>query len=288
MFTSYRSHGERDGMGRAVTSLTGFCRVIFEIEKENNETFLYRGHSNHEYKLLPSVLRDVYKQQNENIILREIISSHPNEFAGDRTTLENLLRSQHYSLPTRLLDMTWNPLVALYFAAKEENESENSGEVVVCKIKKNSVKYYDSDTASCISNLAHLSIDEKNNIDFALSDNNRDFCKQPPIDRLIQFIRHEKPYFRPSIKKDDLKKVLCVKPKLNSKRIISQSGAFLLFGKHEEVNEQNRNDMEIYRIRVSHSNKEKILRELNVMSINESTMFPEIEKAASYITTQIR
>jgi hypothetical protein len=79
----------------------------------------YRGLSDHNYTLRPSVFRELINREQEHILLRELIAAHPDEFAPDQTALEQLVRMQHYALPTRLLDVSWNPLVALYFSAKK-------------------------------------------------------------------------------------------------------------------------------------------------------------------------
>jgi len=76
--------------------------------------------------------------------------------------LDRLARMQHYSLPTRLLDLTTNPLVALYFACKDA--PTRRGEVIALTVKRRDVKYFDSDTASCLANLSHLQPAEKNRI----------------------------------------------------------------------------------------------------------------------------
>ena len=92
-------------MPRTITSLEGYTRKISEIQPAPDEVLLYRGHPRKEFKLLPSVLRDPKFQEAEHAILRELVASHPAEFASDTTTLERLVRVQHYSLPTRLSDV---------------------------------------------------------------------------------------------------------------------------------------------------------------------------------------
>ena len=267
-------------MTQTISSLEGFTRKIKAVTPADDEVLIYRGHSNRrEFKLLPFALREQKFKDAEETILRELVASHPAEFAGDTSTLEQLARVQHYSLPTRLLDITWNPLVALYFATKDDQGT--TGEVIVCRIKKHHVKFFDSDAVSCIANLAHLKISEKNAIDFTLTGDA--FNSQTPIDRLLQFIRVEKPHFRAGINPTHLKTVLCVKPKKSNPRLLAQSGAFLIFGLTESLDTAPVTEITVERIQISGRKKPDIVKELDRMGINDSTMFPEIEKAALYI-----
>jgi hypothetical protein len=270
-------------MPQTIASLEGFTRKIAGVSPAGGEVLLYRGHASHLHKLNPSVLRDPKYRNDEHTILRELVASHPEEFASDRSTLEQLARMQHYSLPTRLLDATWNPLVALYFATKDEHDI--AGDVVVLRVRKDKVKYFDSDTASCVANLAHLHEHERQAIDFSLTGSA--FNQQRPIDRLLQFIRTEKPYFRAEIEPTDLRTVHVVKPKHNSARIIAQAGAFLLFGITDALDVKPVPGIVVDTIRINGKQKDKISRELDRMGFNDSTMFPEIEKAALYIRSRL-
>lgn len=265
-------------MPHTITSLKGFVQKIEEVTPEPNEMLLYRGHSSRRFQLIPSVLRSKNYQDAEETMLRELVASHPADFSEDSTTLERLVRAQHYSLPTRLLDLTWNPLVALYFAAKE---CDDTGEVVILRIQKDKVKFYDSDTVSCLSNLAQLTITEKSTIDFALAET--PFNEQRSIDRLLQFIRAEKPYFRPRIVPTDLQSVVAVRPKQNNPRILVQAGAFLVFGIRNALENTPEAAVQISRILINGRKKGDIIRGLDRVGINESTMYPEIERAADYI-----
>ena len=60
-----------------------------------------------------------------------------------------LVRMQHYDLPTRLLDITTNPLIALYFACADGVDYD--GEVIIFQLPLARVRYFDSDTVSCLS-----------------------------------------------------------------------------------------------------------------------------------------
>lgn len=274
-------------MSGKVSSVEQYVEAICRMERDSDECLLYRGHCNgRAFTLKPSIFRKQAIADSEHTCLRDLIALHPEEFAADCTTLERLVRAQHYSLPTRLLDVTWNPLVALYFAAQHKGKhtkarKDVTGEVIVIRVKKHQIRFYDSDTVSCIANLAHLRPEEKRAINFGFA--GKAFNKQPPIDRLLQFIRMEKPYFRPRILPEHLNAVLLVKPKQNNRRILAQAGAFLLYGCDVDLEAQPSSGIRIRRVGISKRSKEEILDDLDKMGVNEKTMFPEIEKAAKYI-----
>jgi hypothetical protein len=62
-------------------------------------------------------------------MFREYILRNPNEFEHEKTTFEKLVKMQHYSLPTRLLDITSNALVGLFFAVQKNNNCD--GELII-------------------------------------------------------------------------------------------------------------------------------------------------------------
>lgn len=289
--------GEKQSSSR-ITSVGGFVqKVVADLGSSTLEVF-YRGHSaRRRYKLEPSIFRkdaegNYSYLDNEHILYRELIVSNADDFEADYYTLDRLVRMQHYSLPTRLLDITSNPLIALYFACKskfgsaaEKYKDEEEGEVIVFSIARSEIKYFDSDTASCIANLARLPKNEKESIDFTIRDK-EEFNQQPPIERLTHFIREEKPFFLPKIIPEDLKGIVCVKSKKNNARIHSQSGAFLLFGLDAVLDERGSENVNVTRIVVS--NKKKILDELDRLNINESTVFPHIESSAKYVAEKYK
>ena len=269
-----------------VNTVKGFIGKVLSTKIKNGIEIFYRGHSDkNKYKLEPSLFRkddngNYLYLNNEHILYRELLVSNSSDFSSDENTLDKLVRMQHYSLPTRLLDITSNPLIALYFACKENTDVE--GEVILFSIDRNLIKYFDSDTASCISNLALLPKSEKDSIDFK----EVNFNSQISIKRLTHFIREEKAFFEPKIVPDDLRKIICVKGKQSNDRISSQSGAFLLFGIDAVLNEKGTSDIEVGRITVA--NKKEIIKELDLLNINESTVFPYIENSAKYVANKYK
>jgi len=149
-------------------------------------------------------------------------------------------------------------------------------------MKRNAIKYFDSDVASCIANLARLPQTGKDEIQF----DENGFNDQLPIKRLLHFIREEKPFFEPRIIPNDLRKIICVKGKQSNDRITSQSGAFLLYGIDAVFDESGTPDIAVSRITIT--NKKSILKELDFLNINESTVFPYIENSAKYVADKFK
>jgi hypothetical protein len=278
-----------------IEKLEDFVSEILGRTAPNSRLISYRGHGNSAFKLQPSIFRTAVNRENEHILLRELVAAHPEDFSTDTSALELLVRMQHYSLPTRVLDVSLNPLVALYFACEPAKKrvpavsagkrvlrsTEADGEVVILSIPKRRLRYFDSDTVAILANLARLPWDLQKKIDTDLDQ--EEFNKSLPIRRLLHFIRQESSGFEPEIVSGDLNYVLMVKPKQNNKRILAQSGAFFIFGLTEELEDPNTLGVKIDRISIAADAKKPIRDQLDKFAINEKTLFPEIERAARYI-----
>lgn len=113
--------------------------------------FLFRGMENSNYKLLPSIFRktsdkingrtidnDKYLAFSKEIdILKNFIQEASPYISNLNSEVHKYVRwlelAQHYGVPTRLLDWTANPLVALYFACESNVEEE----AVIWVLQKN-------------------------------------------------------------------------------------------------------------------------------------------------------
>lgn len=133
-----------------ITKVGTIKGYIEAIQKFSGDNIFYRGHSNKEYELKPGIYRgDIIK--NEDKIYRETIAKVPYDFK-DKNTIESLALMQHYGIPTRILDLTTNALVALYFACVGNEDKD--GEVIVFDIPEENICYFDSDRVMVLANLA--------------------------------------------------------------------------------------------------------------------------------------
>lgn len=267
-----------------IGSITTYLTAIEGIYNDKDSVLFFRGHSDYNYSMIPSIYRDTGWINNEDVLFKELILKCPSDFYSNESTFQSLVKMQHYSLPTRLLDITTNPLIALYFAT---SESSNDGEVVILKIPKREIKYFDSDTVSVLSNIsrrpAEFSIDSNLEIE--------EFNLQKEIRYLLHEIKKEKPYFEPSINPKDLESVVCVKPKLDNARIIKQDGAFLLFGMNK-IKTNPASIPEKYIVKgdndpliIKSETKKNIRSQLTALGITEGSIYPEIDRVAGHIKT---
>lgn len=102
-----------------------------------SEVDFFRGQSSKEFQLIPSIGRYCKPGQEATLIQfeKELFYDFKRKYAlftdvRPKNDKELLFLAQHYGLPTRLLDWTYNPLIALYFACN--NDSDKDGVVYHC------------------------------------------------------------------------------------------------------------------------------------------------------------
>jgi DNA-binding NarL/FixJ family response regulator len=273
-----------------VGALSTFLQQLDKLGTGGKPLRYFRGHSKRSFQLKPSIFRNSGWIANEATMLKEVMLRCPNDFAGGVTTFQSLVKMQHYSLPTRLLDVTSNPLVALYFACESHDEDDEDGEVLAFGFDIEAVKYFDSDTVSVIANLSRRSAD------FVVPEMSADdppdpeeavtrFNAHDSIKLLLHDIGSDKPHFLPKIRREDLQRVVCVKPLLDNPRIIRQEGAFLLFGcdqiksKPAKLEDSTR----IGSLIINRDEKQNLRDHLRTLGITWATMYPEIEHVAKHI-----
>lgn len=143
-----------------ISSINDLNNLIQKLgEPKQGTTRFFRGQANKKWDMNPSIFREQYLIENEDKIIKDVLTSCPDDFLPTDTLFEKLVKLQHYGCKTRLLDLTTNALVALYFACHEKKHHRTNGELIILDIPNDQIKYFDSDTVAILSAISVQPID---------------------------------------------------------------------------------------------------------------------------------
>lgn len=199
--------------------------ILHQVPPPNGE-ICYRGVADKSWKDIPGIFRN-NNLGKETEVLNEIVRQFPDDFRLSHT-IDVLTQLQHYACPTRMLDVTSNFLVSLFFACggwdqtlrPEAFEKLKSldGKITIYQVPSEHVKSIDSETAIVISNIARI---ESNDVF-------KKYVWKCVKDQRGAWDINNEELIRANI--NDLNKVILVKTKLNNPRVRAQFGEFFLFG----------------------------------------------------------
>lgn len=243
-----------------VCSVKNFAGLMVDATRGGNRRW-FRGTRDYTYHLVPSLYRHPTVKGTDNLIGLEweLLSEFRHQappFANKLPSenLELLFLMQHYGIPTRLLDWTENPFIALFFAlenARQERRGEERDATVwlLDPILLNTIAY---------SNRANAN-------------------------RIYGAYADELGAYQPS---QDSKKVSMLLPLAihgvhNSQRIVAQRGSFTIFGRNTAaLNESMKlsgSDGVIKQVRIAAGAKRQMFEDLFNMGIADSVVYPDLD-----------
>ena len=171
-----------------IDSVSSFIKAVKKLKEQGDGSsteFYFRGQETEFWDIEPSIFRNNMLSI-EHRLMQIPLQKIPAEFREFHTMFDIMTKYQHYGMCTRLLDLTTNPLVALYFACKhhgdecyesEDGEEQHEPYGVIYFTEK----YYQStptdNEVRIISALANYDLSKENTVS--------DVLKQLRKDRII-------------------------------------------------------------------------------------------------------
>ena len=284
-----------------IDSVSSFIKAIKELRESavGTSTELYfRGQEVEFWDIEPSIFRNDMLSI-EHKLMQIPLQKIPMEFKGFDSLFDVMTKYQHYGMCTRLLDLTTNPLVALYFACKIHGQEKYETEDDPVEQEPYGVVYYTNNY------YPSQSVDKEIKIVTALA--SYDLSKENTIGTVLDKLRMDnlineetkarwlkKEYVGEFIK--IIQRNYMVVPTYTNERLQRQNGVFLLasmFSVNIGANVKDgvitksknnlRDEFASKYFYIKGENKESILKELDLYNINEATLFPELEHQLNYI-----
>lgn len=243
-------------------------------------SWVFRGQSNQIWKLMTTLDRENYENPKgaERLLISNLlreIHNFENESSIPKNNLEALSYLQHFGAPTRLLDVTHSPFIALYFAM---NECREGNAVVYCinyhKIMRNSYKLLVEFNSDKIHRDVLTEFEKRG----------FDICQPAIFDHI--FFREEPFDF-----------VATIAPFKRNRRMAAQQASFLCQSNLNASFEQNlrgvylvdsEEEPVLMKIVVPNELRMEIMSKLDKMNISLRTLFPDIKGLVESLNNRIR
>ena len=258
-----------------IINIEGYLKEVSKYDSYKN--VMYRGQTDNKFKnISASINRDDGYINNEHFIIAEILNKKSYDFKELNLPIEQLSKMQHYGFPTRLIDITSDPLIALYFAV-ENTENLSDGEVFVFIKNTYDLNSKQANVVSLLSNI------ESYDIDYIKEKYEEVYNEQINSDEILEYAG-ENIYITGT---ERLKET--------NERLFNQKGSFIVCGNKILDNRVTNKLLDINKdeahqiIRIPFEYKRIIKDTLDEkFAINEGFIYPELQSFANYIKSKYK
>ncbi len=277
-----------------IEATDSFQKIIDTInDLARNGEYVFRGYGRQD-ELLPNIIRKNNYENVEVDLLKDFEKYGSNYFKAN-TPIDFLSYAQHFGLPTRLLDFTYNPFIALSFAIympkannyKEENDRDYyyiryasiKDNLCIPEIPLNediyNSKYTRSNslavkTAQCIDSITDL---------FGKNNFNRRYDALNGLQNLSDSFEMQR--------KINNRVILFVSPNQSNQRIIMQQGLFMFpysLDKNEHIDILNKNSS----ILMIHKDfRNEIMKYLDTLGYNAFRLMPDLASICEAVKRRV-
>ena len=220
-------------------------RELLEVMGKEKTGNFYRGQASSTWKLDASLTREKKYLDYEVEMYYDILSLKPDAFVNDNTVYERLITMQHFGMPTRLMDITRNPLVAIFFACNNLDRSQSDGVVYTFAPQNKEFLNFEDPKLESLKKL---------------------FDKTNGDDESDEF----------------LSGIWFIKGVAKNQRISNQSGDFIFVGSGKDISEQL-HELPALTIIIDAPTKRVLVEQLESLNIHGGAVYPDLTHMSNYI-----
>jgi len=231
-----------------VTDIASFTSAVVLVTRQFADSRAWwRGQRDVSWKLCPSLYRLGFdkKEVNLNGRFRLMAKARRGEVPENTNPLGWLFLMQHYRLPTRLLDWSQSPLVALYFALEKPD-----------------------DTDAVLWGLFPIQL---NNLEAQTPS----IC-MPGSSTIGQLGTQA---FRPETNSRDTRIISVLTEEADLRQMVQQS-AFTIHGRGDPLEQRNEAHKFLVKVRIPAKSKEALRQVIALLGVSRASLFPDLENLA--------
>ena len=234
-------------MEKEITSIGSLIENLNEDIGDYDEDVWFRGEACFDWKLLPGIFRSEKKISEEILLTRFRQSASMLIDTSPKSDFDWMFLMQHYGVQTRLLDWSESALASLYFAISEEDHLLKDGTLWMLKPVE-------------LNKLANIEDENKYYI--------------PSFDDV-----HLTNYGIQSLKGNtriQMNPIATIATR-NNARIQAQQGVFTIHhSKDKPLEDYCEINKQIFKYRIPKNSKLRLKKELELLSFNRFSLFPEL------------
>ncbi|ELB2770312.1 FRG domain-containing protein [Vibrio sp. Vb0667] len=241
-----------------ISSVSSYVNQVSKVQDTwdtHHADIWFRGIASRDYKLVPGI---TWRKLSEPELIQDFMlyyEAYTDKSIDDPWSLYALM--QHYGLPTRLLDWTKSPLVALYFALEEDGDKPKNNRRIVYMM---------------VPHLINEKVVDNGYVSNVSSDHGYEFDNYLPS---VLKNRGETP-----------KEPLAIYIPNNNRRILSQQGAFTVHGTDERPIDEFfvENDIKkIVKFVIREQDRDKLRSELFALGYKEDDIYQDLNSLSKRV-----